>query len=277
MARCPFATWTPVPIRDSQKRPIVPQGLVLHTAVSNGTVVKPVGTVRWHFYCNADGGLHQFFDTEIPAACQLDGNYWESFGEGRGFVSVETWDGAGKVWDGRNVNRLPAWTPAQLATLTKLGAWLHDEHGIPLAPATGPRGRGIGYHAQFTGSGIRWNESHACPGPARIRQVPTLIAAMAKAAVGAATTPRPQPEDDDMTPAQAKQLDEVHAALATIGSTYKQAKQEPDRYEDIQAKLSLVRNDGVAVKAGLESLEGTVAALVDQVSALATLVTKEQR
>ena len=80
-----------------------------------------------------------------------------------------------------------------------------------------------------------------------------------------ATNTRPQPEDHDMTPEQAKQLAEIHNQIDTIGSTYKQARLEPDRYEDIQAKLSRVRDDTVEIKDTLE-------ALTDQLTALALAV-----
>lgn len=193
MARCSFAEWVPIALTDNQKkRKITPTGLVCHTAVSNSSLLRPTGEVRWHFYLNKTGQLYQFFDTSVYAPCHRDGNYWTSGGNGYGFLSCESWDGAGVVWDGKNVSKLPAWNDAQMKTWAKLGAWLHDVHGIPLVKATGPRGKGIGFHAQYTipanKSGLRWNISHACPGPKRIAQMPALIAAM-----NAATKPAPKP------------------------------------------------------------------------------------
>jgi N-acetylmuramoyl-L-alanine amidase len=184
MARAPFATWVPVEPRPTQRR-IRPVGLVCHTAVSNSTLLKPTGTTRWHFYLNKAGELYQFFDTTISAACQLDGNYWTAGGESRGFLSCESWDGAGVVWDGEDTDRLPPWTDPQMRMWARLGAWLHDTHGIPPIKATGPRGTGIGYHSQYRNTKpYRWTRTHVCPGPQRIAQMPTLIRMMNDAAKG---------------------------------------------------------------------------------------------
>lgn len=181
MARVPFATWVPVALRDSQ-RPITPVGLVCHTAVSNSSMLKPTGTTRWHFYLAKQGDLYQFFETTVSASCQLDGNYWQVNGKGRGFLSCESWDGAyTSVWPNPNGNPSggPLWTEAQMVTWAKLGAWLHDKHGIELIKATGARGRGIGYHCQFRDTEpYEWTSTHACPGTKRISQMPRLIQMM---------------------------------------------------------------------------------------------------
>jgi outer membrane murein-binding lipoprotein Lpp len=229
------ALWVPwavqdksIPLRDSQQRTIVPVGLVRHTAVSNATVVRPTGTVRWHFYLNRTGTLYQFFPVNRPASCQLDGNYWTESGAGRGFLSCESWDGAGVVWDGRNVNRLPPWNEAQLATWSRLDVWLHTEWDVPLVKASGPRGRGFGWHAQFTtrsGSDEpTWNHSHACPAPARISQCDDILA-RSVSLVRAVTTP---PTEDDMTPEQA----------TTLGRIATDVAKNQARYDDLQAKIS---------------------------------------
>lgn len=181
MARCPFAEWVPVALRSTQKR-IRPAGLVAHTAVSNSPLLKPSGEIRWHFYNNRAGELYQFFDTEVSAACQRDGNYWTENGVGWGFVSCESWDGAyTTVWpDPDDTDSIPPWTDAQMETWARLGAWLHEEHGVPLVKATGVRGRGIGWHSQYTAPDgqLRWNKSHACPAKARIAQMPLMIRMM---------------------------------------------------------------------------------------------------
>src|SRR5690606_30552847 len=142
----PKAERVPVALRASQERTIRPAGLVLHTAVSNSSRLVPSGEVRWHFYVNREGKAYQFFPVNRPAAAQLDGNYWTESGVGHGFLSVETWDGAGtSVWPDYNKNPSggPAWTDAQVRTIAELAAWLHTEHGVPLVKATAPRGRGI--------------------------------------------------------------------------------------------------------------------------------------
>lgn len=202
----PFAKRHPVALRDSQKNTITPVGLVLHTAVSNRELVVPTGLTRWHFYVYKDGTTTQFFPVNHMAAAQLDGNEW-SYGEGwEGFVSVETWDGAGTaVWPNYRSapDSGPAWTPQQVEALARIAAWLHTEHGIPLVKANAARdragveARGIGYHRQFQNTAPHeWTSSHACPGSRRIAQVPTVIA-RAQALAGDGTTTAPK-EDDDM-------------------------------------------------------------------------------
>lgn len=189
----PFAARHPVALRDSQTNTIRPVGLVLHTAVSDRPLVVPTGTTRWHFYCARDGKLTQFFPVNHMAAAQLDGNEWQADGEWRGFVSVETWDGAGtSVWPNYNSapDSGPPWNGDQITSLVKLAAWLHTEHDVPLVKATGPRGTGIGYHRQFRNtSPYEWTSTHACPGSKRIAQVPGIITAAREL-----VAPKPQPE-----------------------------------------------------------------------------------
>ena len=239
---------------------IAPRSIVLHTGVTNSSSLYSFfdgrsGGVESHFYVGEDGTVvEQYVDTARRADCQLDGNDYA--------ISIETWDGAGKVWDGKRVADIPPWSPRQMDALVELVAWLCRSYHIPAVACPAWDGRGIGYHAQFTGGPKRWNEHHACPGPARIKQMPDLIARTKAALTGEATKPA---AEDDMTKEQAQQLEEIHATIATIGSTYKQARLEPDRYEDIQSKLSRVRDDNVAIK-------DTLGALKDQVAALAVLI-----
>lgn len=151
---------------------MTPWGIVVHTAVSNSQNIRPVwmsSDVESHFYVNESGTIYQYMDTERVAHCQRSGNF---FGGGKGHISIETWDGAGKVWDGKNTNKIPRWNDAQVKALVRLFRWLRDTHGIPIRPIPSWDGRGIGYHRQFS----QWNKSHACPGPARIAQLPEIIA-----------------------------------------------------------------------------------------------------
>lgn len=204
----PSATKDAVPLRDSQKS-IKPVGLVLHTAVSNSSHLRPTGTVRWHHYLNKEGKLYQYFDHNVSAACQRDGNRWYDSNQDRyeGFISLESWDGAGtSVWPDYNTNHSggPAWNKAQVDSIVKLIVFLNKQYGVPIVKATGPQGAGIGFHRQFTGKGddIRWNTSHACPGNKRAAQVPGIIAAAKKLAALPVTPPKPKPpvEDDLPTP-----------------------------------------------------------------------------
>jgi hypothetical protein len=260
MARCPFAEWRPVPLRASQRVSIVPQGLVLHTAVSNSTVITPTGETRWHFYCNREGKLYQFFDTQVPAACQLDGNYWRVDGQGRGHISVETWDGAGtSVWPNYRTapDSGPPWNSAQMAMLARLAHWLHRTHSLPLARIETVRGRGIGYHRQFRAPRdsptLKWTSSHACPGSKRIAQVGDLIN-RARSLLGTPTpdpTPPPAPGGDmqltdpmdvpqwliDMYPNDAGIGDGSMSVQTAIASGYAHSRAARTEIADLRAAI----------------------------------------
>ncbi|MEQ7125391.1 N-acetylmuramoyl-L-alanine amidase [Actinopolymorpha sp. B11F2] len=219
MARYPGADWDPIP--ESVKQPrMKPWGVVLHTAVSDSRNIKGVwlrSSVESHFYVAEDGNVLQYVDTERVAHCQLDGNY---FGGGKGHLSVETWDGAGKVWDGRNVQRVPRWNAAQVTALAKLLVWLNRTHGIPLGRLRSIFGRGIGWHAQYTGRHYpRFNENHACPAPARIAQVPEVIAAAVREAKKPTPTPLPRP-----TPAPPPR-----PRVVSLSALVRAAKSDPKR------------------------------------------------
>lgn len=199
----PFANRRPVALRSSQRR-ITPVGLVCHTAVSNAKVLVPSGEVRWHFYVGKTGELHQFFPVNVSAACQLHGNYWLRDGKPAGFLSAESWDGAGtSAWPDFRTNHSggPAWTPEQVDTFVRLGAWLHEEWDVFLGKATGPRGKGIGQHSDFTGrkDELRWNTTHACVGTRRKAQMSELRTRMAGA-------PSPTTEEDSVTPEDREEI-----------------------------------------------------------------------
>lgn len=179
MARYPGARWRPLPENATQAR-ITPRLVILHTAVSTADSLYPYFSrdsvhVESTFYVQSDGGSEQYMDTNRRADCNRDAN---------GFaISVETEDnGASDPAD------IPPWTKAQFAALVELVAWCCRTHGIPAVKAGSWDGQGIGYHRQFSGD-PGWNRNHACPGPARIAQMPALIAAV-KAKL---STPKPQP------------------------------------------------------------------------------------
>lgn len=191
--------------RNAEQPKITPRSVVLHTAVSNGTSLfsffngRSAG-VESHFYVREDGTVEQYIDTDVRADAQLDGNPYA--------VSIETWDGAGRVWDGRVTADIPAWNAKQLGALAELLAWICTTHRIPFQKCTAYDGYGIGWHAQFTGPRPSWNQTHACPGARRIGQVPALIAA----AKAAATSPEEQDmalTDSDLDKVRAIVRDEV--------------------------------------------------------------------
>ena len=171
MAICPFAVWKPLPQNARTGRNITPRSVALHTTTSGD--VEPwkffsgpgAQGVESHFWVGNKGEIHQYMDTANKADCQYDGNTYA--------VSIETADNGAP-----NPDNLSAWTPAAMASLTKLVAWICKTHSIPAQKCPTWDGWGIGYHAQFTTNpGWNWpSNPHACPGAHKIAQVPTVIA-----------------------------------------------------------------------------------------------------
>ena len=69
---------------------------------------------------------------------------------------------------------------AQFEAIVNLVRWCCDAHNIPKVKCPTWNGTGIGYHIQFGAPGPWTPVAKSCPGPARIRQMPTLIAAVAQ-------------------------------------------------------------------------------------------------
>ncbi len=102
-----------------------------------------------------DGVVWQWQDLAHGADAQFAGNAYAT--------SVETSDGA---HDG-----VP-WTPKQVAALVDLATWWCQQTGNPARLVAAPGEHGFGYHSQFGA----WNRNaHDCPGPARVRQLTTVI------------------------------------------------------------------------------------------------------
>jgi len=254
---------------------LTPTGLVLHTAVSNGTVVVPTGEVRWHFYNNKAGALYQFFPLNVFAACQRDGNKWLKNGKAFGFLSVESWDGAGSsVWRDYKTNPSggPAWNAAQLATFAKLGSFLHNEWGIELIKATAVQGKGIGQHSDFTAkTGLRWNTEHACVGTKRKAQMDSVRAGMVAQAKKDAQPPAPAPQpkpggDDEVTPTDIEKIAERTKQLIFGAKVYEWPKGKPITFQ--QAMFGMTKWD--LERAQMKIVMEGVAAILVRLIALET-------
>lgn len=192
-------TWNPAAHRlelqpESNSQPAIrPTQLIFHSLAAPWTGQRTYeywrdGTnLESHFYVEYGGGLYQYMGTETRADANFEANRRP---DGTGAISCET---AAKV------DNSDPWTAEQVAALIALAVWACKTHGIPprIAPAWDLPG--IGYHRLFR----PWSTSGtACPGDARVQQfhdqvMPGIAAAM----------------EDDMTPAQAKQLLDVHKAV----------------------------------------------------------------
>jgi hypothetical protein len=171
--RYPGATWKPLP-QNARQPHIVPTTIVLHstaggTLASNWALFDSTAAHgdESHFVVGYDGTVWQVMDTAVRADAQWDANNFA--------VSIETLS---------NPKASDAWSPLQMTALTALVRWLLGTHSsIPHHACTSWNGGGIGYHRQF----VQWNHNgHTCPGDARVRQFPTLVAA-------AVAAPKPPP------------------------------------------------------------------------------------
>lgn len=132
-----------------------------------------------HFGCAYDGGLFQFIGTETRADANAKANRRS---DGTGAVSCET---------ASNLQHTDPWTNEQVASLIRLGAWLHQRHGLPLRICRTWDDPGYGYHRMFP----EWSlGGTACPGDARVGQFNDLIfPGIVRAAGGEGPTPPQQP------------------------------------------------------------------------------------
>jgi hypothetical protein len=176
MARCPFADWRRLP---GSEPSIVPRTVIFHTMVGYLTSTDTYfrsgnsGGIESHFGVGGkwgsdaghdlDGAIWQWRDTEEQADANLHAN---------GFaVSIETADNApGSAAD------LAPWTPAQLASLVRLGIWLKDTHNIPARICQSSTDSGFGWHAMW-GAPSDWTPAvgKVCPGAERIHQLKTTV------------------------------------------------------------------------------------------------------
>lgn len=188
----PGALQRPLPVKRHSGRRGRTDGVILH--VTAGGATSPFNTFRRIkassvFWVGYEGQVEQYMDADLAD--------WSSGAGSRRFIGIETAspvDGAG------------AWNPAQLNALTALIAWLWREYKFPLNVVTSSRAgvRGIGWHrlgvpatywqkarrVSQTG-GALWSSAvgKICPGDERIKQVPALVAGVARAL----NTPAPAP------------------------------------------------------------------------------------
>ncbi len=218
MARCPFAKQRILDPENTRAQRIIPRTVILHTAVD---APGPTDLARYFdaenigaestFFVHLDGTIDQLMDTEKEADANGSADKFA--------ISVETEDDSAR----RGSDILP-WSGAQMDALVRLVDWCCDVHAIPRRRATSarlPGAAGIACHSQpmrerFDGTAHNpWTsfQGKTCPGEARWRQYPTIVARVAALDV-------PTPPEDDMTPAQEaalnKRLDDLDKKLDAI-------------------------------------------------------------
>jgi hypothetical protein len=176
VARMPGAEWSPLGPQTEPR--ITPTVVCLHSMAGSFS-----GTDAWFRKFNGAG----YQGTESHFGVAFDGRVrqWQDTGrqadangpDGGGYVlSIETED------DGTPDNT--PWTPAQFEAIARILAWAYAEHGVPLVDTKGvPDARGVAIHRYGVNpwrkpGHDRWSTSagKTCPGEARIRQVPAVIA-----------------------------------------------------------------------------------------------------
>lgn len=152
---------------------------ILHSAAGRGSLFNfflRSSSLESHFWVSTSGVVEQYVDTDVRA----DANYLANpFA-----ISIETES---------SPSATEPWPPDQFAALVELLVWICITHQIPAIKATAWNGTGIGWHIQF-GSPGKWTPvAKSCPGPARIRQMPALTAAVNARLNGTVPPPPPTP------------------------------------------------------------------------------------
>jgi hypothetical protein len=173
---------------------IVPTQLILHSIAAPWTPQRifeywrDSTNLESHFGLGFDGAIAQYIGTQTRADANM---YANRRPDGTGAVSIET---------ASNLQHTDPWTDAQIETLIALGAWLHQQHGIPLRICRTWDDPGYGYHRLFP----QWSDGGtACPGDARVQQFKDRVFPGIVARANGQSTPAPNAsQEDDMPTAQ---------------------------------------------------------------------------
>jgi len=237
------------PESDSQPA-IRPTQFIVHSIIAPWTAKRVYeywrdsSSLESHFGLGYAGDLGQFVGTETRA----DANYQANLRpDGTGAVSVET---------ASNTSGTDPWTAEQVEQLIRLGVWLHKEHGIPLRICRDGDDPGYGYHRLHP----EWSPSGtACPGDARVKQFREVVF---PGIVRRATNQSP-PEEEDMTPEQASQLNTLYNLRIRGPWQYKGTDEPLDAY-------AFLRGTNADVKALASKVAGLKPELTaEQVQAIA--------
>lgn len=234
MARCPFAEWLPSPNFWDQPLPEKRQIVLHHT---DGTMAPSVAWLRngdrpdrtsAHFVVGRDARTVQLVDTDRPAWHAIEANM-RSVG-----IEIEEYAGSGPMPD------------VQRAALIRLLRWLSETDGYPLVAVNNRTDRGVGYHSLWV--------STDCPGDTIRSLIPGLVAEAAGT----------NEEDDDMTPEQAKQLQDIANEVANL-KAWRTAKGPDQLYR--YGTVTVDWTDLAKVQSMLDSSKVDAGQLAQQVAA----------
>jgi N-acetylmuramoyl-L-alanine amidase. len=242
---------------ESDTQPAIrPTQFILHSIVAPWTAKRTYEywrdstNLESHFGLGYAGDLAQFIGTHTRADATGAANRRP---DGTGAVSLES---------ASNLEASDPWTAEQVEEIIKLGAWLHEEEGIPLRICRDADDPGFGYHRMFRG----WNpDGHSCPGDARVKQFRAVVFPGIVARATGKTTD-PSKEDADMTPAQEALLKKL---VADVAELKKNAAVAPWTYRNPS-------QDAASKKAGhrIPDMHGRVQHIEAAVDALTAAVAK---
>lgn len=175
----------------------VTDAIVLHVAAGEAASLQgwfnnPRAGASSHFYVRRDGTVEQY----LP----IDRISWSGVRSDQRAISIET-QGMGHG----------EWTAAQINAIVKIVRYCRDKYPtIPARQMTSSKRteKGIGYHrlgvpgsyaqkalGKSQTGGELWSGAvgKICPGPDRIKQVPTIVAMVKGATTPAKPTPKPTP------------------------------------------------------------------------------------
>lgn len=275
--------WYPKAIRKPITRHDTPmtryRGACNHVAVSEGSSLygyfNQAGNPTSHFYVRKTGVVEQYVDTRFQAPAQLQGNH--------DLISIETQGGVNSV-------DAEPWTAEQIQTLAEMHAWMHRTHGIKLQlmPNSRSTSFGVGYHKLGVDpfrvdGGELWSKAYGkvCPGAAKIKQIPTIIA-KAAALVGTTTTEDELSAADVQTinnyteqvclqiqkhidqvlpPALDAAKDEIKTYTAACTTSVKDYVRQTDNEAQILASIATLAGDVTSLATTLADLKTAVDAL----------------
>lgn len=185
--KLPGALWVPISRNFTARKRPKTDCVILHVAVSEaaslaGWFNNPSAGASSHFYVRRDGTIEQYID--------LDYISWANGAGNPRSITVETQGGASGEW-----------SPAQHAANVKIIVFASQRYGVPLVQMTNSKktSRGVGYHllgvpanrmqklmGRSQTGGELWSSSvgKVCPGPDRIRQIPSIVSEAIRKATG---------------------------------------------------------------------------------------------